>query len=77
MSEKTVFVFVENAVVEDVQGVDDFVVIDFDVLESGDCPICKAVLGTIKDNLCYNCGIDWGNIPDYEELVKIFKKVSW
>lgn len=61
-----VFVFVDGGVCNDVLDEDghtvDYVVVDFDCQESGECPVCRGYLGDAplydQDNEPCDCGYD-------------------
>lgn len=52
----SVLIFCEGGVVQDVEGIDDFIIIDRDNLESGICPVCSR---SINDGKCEDCELDW------------------
>jgi len=81
MSDETVYIFVREAVVNSVIGADDFVVIDYDVLESFECPICNettsAVHGIVNShNYCYDCNINWDGPPDERTIIAKYKQFA-
>ena len=74
MSDETVYIFVREALVEDVIGADDYVVIDYDVLEYFECPICN--LETSSDWYCDWCNINCDKTPDEKVLVAKYKQFA-
>ena len=54
-----VVVEIRGGVCENVTGVSNYTIVDYDNIESGCCPICS---GNLLDGRC--CGIDWGNPPE-------------
>ena len=68
MSSKTIYIFIKEARIEEVIGADDFVIFDYDLLESYECPVCNEKLN--DDLKCEDCDIDWNDIPDEETQIK-------
>jgi len=52
-----VVIFVAGGVVIDVLGVEKHILVDYDNLPCGTCPICSEAIG--EDQFCKKCNLDW------------------
>jgi threonine dehydrogenase-like Zn-dependent dehydrogenase len=66
----TTVISVEGGVVQEVINNNDYIVIDFNDLESGHCPYCRA---QIEDDICGSCNIDWSQGTYQETAEKVLK----
>jgi hypothetical protein len=73
-------IIVKDGLVQDVLGLKEYQVLDFDSLENGTCPVCGAFISpsdaeayAMSDFVC-ECGIDWNNPPEEDELARLMSE---
>ena len=72
---KPVYIFISDKMVIHVSGTKKHIVVNFDNLEYGNCPICHRKLYTEGDQkICTYCGINLDLRLDYPEIIGAYQK---
>jgi len=71
-----VIIFVKGGVVDEVSGVENYALVDYDLIEEGECPVCHDALAGNDDLYCSRCGVNWEDDLSKEDVVKLVAKLD-
>jgi hypothetical protein len=63
------YIFMRGGALIDVQGVEEYTLVDWDRLTDGFCPVCSKRLSAEDRSTCPSCGINWNEVGESGDVI--------